>query len=259
MTSKLEPYRVPNTDAVYYIADFISTEEEAFLVHKINESPLPKWKQLSHRRRAVLHLRFMTAKRVLIPEAMPSFVDKYPDIVGRIRDTGAFGSSPHGGPNHILMNEYLPGQGIMPHEDGSAYYPVVATLSLGSHAMFHYYRYKESLSELSAEDNADAGRAIDMQPVLSVLLEPRSLVVTTSSLYTNHLHGIDGVIEDILPPPNGDSRELPSVRIANAHMLTCQDERHATSHGGSLTRGTRYSLTCRDVEKIAGGLPFGKR
>ena len=34
--------------------------------------------------------------------------------------------------NHILINEYLPGQGIMAHTDGPAYSPVVATISTGS-------------------------------------------------------------------------------------------------------------------------------
>jgi alkylated DNA repair protein alkB family protein 6 len=40
--------------------------------------------------------------------------------------------------NHILVNEYLPGQGIMPHQDGPLYHPVVAILSLGSPALMHF-------------------------------------------------------------------------------------------------------------------------
>ena len=34
--------------------------------------------------------------------------------------------------NHVLINEYLQGQGIMAHTDGPAYSPVVATISTGS-------------------------------------------------------------------------------------------------------------------------------
>ena len=34
-------------------------------------------------------------------------------------------------PNHILLNEYLPGQGIIPHIDGDLFYPTIATVSLG--------------------------------------------------------------------------------------------------------------------------------
>ena len=33
--------------------------------------------------------------------------------------------------NHALINEYTPGQGIMAHTDGSAYKPIVCTLTTG--------------------------------------------------------------------------------------------------------------------------------
>lgn len=33
--------------------------------------------------------------------------------------------------NHVLINEYQPGQGIMAHTDGPAYSTVVATISTG--------------------------------------------------------------------------------------------------------------------------------
>ena len=42
-------------------------------------------------------------------------------------------------PNHVLVNEYLPGQGIMPHTDGPAFFPMVSTVSLGSHTFLDLY------------------------------------------------------------------------------------------------------------------------
>ena len=65
-------------------------------------------------------------------------------------------------PNHVLINEYSAGQGIMvvehfsvekkkcnqtymefsliqPHEDGPLYSPVVTTVSLGSHTLLDFY------------------------------------------------------------------------------------------------------------------------
>ena len=33
--------------------------------------------------------------------------------------------------NHVLVNEYKPGDGIMPHTDGPAYVPIVATITTG--------------------------------------------------------------------------------------------------------------------------------
>ncbi|CDO77484.1 hypothetical protein BN946_scf184902.g18 [Trametes cinnabarina] len=156
-----------------------------------------------------------------------------------------------------------------PHEDGPAYHPVVATLSLGSHAVFHYYKYKSdddtattpdasSQAERSAGTTTAAGpmsatgsgKPIDPRPILSLLLEPRSLVITTSALYTAHLHGIDEVQEDRFDVADG---RAPRERIANFDMLRTEEAKEAIANGGTLVRGMRFSLTCRDVEKVAAG------
>ncbi|KAI0772343.1 hypothetical protein BD413DRAFT_612513 [Trametes elegans] len=263
-TINLADYLVPGTDNTYYIPDFVTEEEEEYLIRKIHEAPQPWWKRLANRRLQIWG-GDLTAKKTLIPQDMPSFVSQYPDIIGRIRDTGVFKASAHGQPNHIIMNEYAPGQGIMPHEDGSAYHPVVATLSLGSHTVFHYYQYRPDTSPSSPSPaqteqsagtttaagpaQAGTGRAIDPTPVLSLVLEPRSLVITTASLYTAHLHGIDAVLEDNF---GGDGRP-PEERIANFGLLRGQAERDAVVNGLKLERGMRFSLTCRDVEKVAAG------
>ena len=41
------------------------------------------------------------------------------------------------------MDVVLTTSSVQPHEDGPSYHPVVATISLGSHTVFHYYRYKD--------------------------------------------------------------------------------------------------------------------
>ncbi|KAH9886714.1 hypothetical protein C8Q73DRAFT_768982 [Cubamyces lactineus] len=269
-TINLDDYLVPGTTSTYYIPEFVTEEEEEYLIRKIHEAPQPWWKRLQNRRLQIWG-GDLTAKKALIPQEMPSFVAQYPDIIGRIRNTGAFKGSAHGQPNHIIMNEYAPGQGIMPHEDGPAYHPVVATLSLGSHTVFNYYKYKtdvdsdatqaeQSAGTTTAEGPmaaAGAGKPIDPNPVLSLLLEPRSLVITTSSLYTTHLHGIDEVAEDIFIMADGRG---PHERIANFEMLREKEAKDAIANGGKLERGMRFSLTCRDVEKVAaaGGALFKK-
>ena len=104
------------------------------------------------------------------------------------------------------------------------------------------------------EPISSTGRPIDPVPVLALLLEPRSLVITTSSLYAEHLHGIDGLLEDKFEE---DGRP-PQDRIANYDLLRGTAERAAIANGSILERGMRYSLTCRDVEKVAamGGALF---
>ncbi|TFK90907.1 hypothetical protein K466DRAFT_483807 [Polyporus arcularius HHB13444] len=267
----LDEYLVPGTSSTYYIPDFVTEDEEEYLIRKIEEAPQPWWKRLNNRR-STSPGGDLTKKQTLIPQDMPVFVNQYPDILGRIRDLGVFKASAHGQPNHVIMNEYAPGQGIMPHEDGPAYHPVVATLSLGAHTIFHYYQYKQddpssrpTPSSPASASGADTGmmgassatgRPIDPTPILTLLLEPRSLVITTSSLYQSHLHGIDDLMEDSFAPAS----RSPGEKIANVHLLRGKAEKDAVLNGGFLERGLRYSLTCRDVEKVtaAGGALFKK-
>ncbi|KAI0041661.1 hypothetical protein FA95DRAFT_1584663 [Auriscalpium vulgare] len=244
-------YSVPGSDETFYIPDFITKDEEEYLIRKIGETPQPKWKQLAKRRR-VPSRGDLTPNSILIPQAMPSFLSEYPDLIARLKATGAFGGSPHQQPNHVILNQYLPGQGIMPHEDGPAYYPVVATLSLGSHTVMHYYQYSSSPSGSDTGETDGKGRAIDPTPILSLLLEPRSLVITTSALYTRHLHGIDALEDDDFGRGAG---------VANVELLTGAG-RDVVEGARTLPRRVRYSLTCRDVTRVANvvaGRTFGKR
>lgn len=127
--------------------------------------------------------------------------------------------------------------------------------------MFHYYRYAPPHdSDLETTISPDApvssrGRAIDPAPVLSVLLEPRSLIITRSTLYQAYLHGIDGVHTDVFTAP---TEESGAVRMANADLLADEVIRDVVKNGGRLARGPRYSLTCRDVARVA-TLPSLKR
>ncbi|KAI0698177.1 hypothetical protein C8T65DRAFT_742903 [Cerioporus squamosus] len=270
----LDDYLVPGTSSTYYIPDFVTEDEEEYLIRKIAEAPQPWWKRLNNRRLQIWG-GDLTKKQTLIPQDMPVFVNQYPDIIGRIRDLGVFKASAHGEPNHVIMNEYAPGQGIMPHEDGPAYHPVVATLSLGAHTIFHYYQYKQDnpsnptppsqplppapesgVGTTMTGTSSATGRPIDPNPVFTLLLEPRSLVITTSALYESHLHGIDELLEDGFAPGS----RSPGEKIANVGLLRGKAEKDAVLNGGFLERGLRYSLTCRDVEKVtaAGGALFRK-
>ena len=96
----------------------------------------------------------------------------------------------------------------------------------------HYYSY-----------TSPTDRSINPKPILSLFLERRSLVVTTGSLYTEHLHGIEGVEEDVFGDDEGG--------VANERMVRGQREREMLQRGGTLRRSVRYSLTCRDVARVA--------
>lgn len=136
-----------------------------------------------------------------------------------------FSDSPHKRPNHVLINEYPPGIGIMPHKDGSAYHPLVCTVSLGASLCLNIYKNKED-------------GALDPQPLWRILQEPRSLLITTQDLYTEYLHGIADITEDI---------DLSASTIANWDLLRSSDN----FVEGRNARLTRTSLTYRDVLKVS--------
>jgi alkylated DNA repair protein alkB family protein 6 len=83
--------------------------------------------------------------------------------------------------NHILVNEYRPGQGIMPHEDGPAFAPNAAIISLVSSTVLDLY----------CKNVADRS-----PPAASIRLPPRSLCLIADEAYTAYLHGIAERMDD---------------------------------------------------------------
>ena len=129
----------------------------------------------------------------------------------------------------------------------------------------------------SAEAKDARGRIIDPIPILSLLLEPRSVIITTGDLYTSYLHSIANVTTDYFStlnlqdplefadPSNCSHEEdvLPRrVVIDNLEQLGDEVLKNVVRSGGELERKNRVSLTCRDVEKVSGlkvGLVGGRR
>ena len=124
------------------------------------------------------------------------------------------------------MNEYKPGQGIFPHEDGGAYHPVVATVSLGSHIVLDIYAKK-----------LDGSGEREDAPRWRILQEPRSLLITTGGLYMGYLHGITETKVD---------ENLNVKGVCNWDLLGRRDDFEI----GTKQRETRVSLTFRDVLKV---------
>ncbi|CRG85774.1 hypothetical protein PISL3812_02790 [Talaromyces islandicus] len=170
----------------------------------------------------------LTKTDTLLAAPLPAWLHE-PVVSPRLDTLGCFAGSPHQAPNHVLINEYRPGQGIMPHEDGSAYYPLVATVSLGAPIVLDLYEKKAS-----GDDDEKGGR----KPAFRILQEPRSLLITTNELYTQYLHGIAECLTD---------EDLGFDGIANWEMLG-DTQPYLNS---SYERQTRVSLTYRDVLKVA--------
>lgn len=236
----------PGQNGFFYIPNFLTEHEESYILDKISTAPQPKWKYLQNRR-----LQYwggsLSSKNTLIPEPLPDFMTRFPTLISRIAQTGAFHGSIHGQPNHCLVNEYLPGQGILPHEDGDAYFHSVATVSCGSHTVLDIYRW--------ATQDEGKIKAREQEPIFSILQEPRSLLVTVGDAYCTFLHGIAERTRD-------EAKQL--TRVVNVNQLVDEKVKNLVVRAiqapdpsaidDVLVREDRISLTFRDVEKVSKGL-----
>jgi alkylated DNA repair protein alkB homolog 6 len=241
---------------MYYIPNLITEDEERRILDSVCPSSLPgilgistnaapqipsgKWISLSKRRLQTIPSR-LTATNTLLAAPLPKWLTE--PIIPRFAELGLFEGAPHG-VNHCLINEYLPGQGIMPHEDGAAYYPVVATVSLGGTLVLDVTEKRKQ------EDGAEVVEGRHPK-TWRIVQESRSLLVTTGEAYTEALHGIAEVTEDI---------ELRTETVANWDLLSEEERKVIERNGGKNVRSMRISLTYRDVKKVSsiGGKIFGR-
>ncbi|KAJ5557465.1 hypothetical protein N7494_001380 [Penicillium frequentans] len=225
--------RIDSLEDAFYISDFISEDEETRLIQKVQSAPLPRWTHLSHRRLQTWPSALTKSDTLLLSPLPPWLIDP---IIHRFDDLSIFADAPHGAPNHILVNEYRPGQGIMPHEDGSAYYPLVATVSLGAPIVLDLY---EKNGHCSGEEyHHFSDMPCHGKPQFRILQERRSLLVMRKRIYTDFLHGIAETDTD---------EDLGPHSICNWDLLREKDLYDA----GWYRRETRTSLTYRDVFKVA--------
>ncbi|RGP59269.1 alkylated dna repair protein alkb like 6 [Fusarium sporotrichioides] len=124
-------------------------------------------------------------------------------------------------PNFISEEE----EQMIMDKDGAAYWPVVCTVSLGASLCLNLHRSKDD-------------GALDPVPAWRILQEPRSLLITTDQLYTDYLHGIADIQEDV---------DLDADTVANWDLL-CSPDAFAN---GKNVRQTRTSLTYRDVLQVS--------
>lgn len=213
--------RVP--PQVYYVPNFITEIEEDALMSHVNAAPKPKWTQLSNRRLqnwgGIPHPKGMIAERI------PTWLQEYMSRIGQL---GIFKSDKM--PNHVLVNEYLSGQGIMPHTDGPLFHPIVTTITCGSHTVLEFVRKDNSEENYPTGDQDSPDKCLHKQS-FSLLLERRSLVVIQDDVYKNYLHSIEEVTSDII------SNKISNLQLCLKHYNDSE----------VLSRGTRISLTIRHV------------
>lgn len=153
--------------------------------------------------------------------------------------------------NHILVNEYLAGGGIMAHEDGPLYYPEAAILSLENYIMMDIYKKpsSEDILTMESQENRSSQTETQLSSVVnhlqekefSILLEPRSLLLFLDHVYLHRLHSIAFRNEDCV-----------DEKVVNLKSLTCNQEpsNSTITVGSIIPRKKRVSLTIRRVKKV---------
>ncbi|CAL8159613.1 unnamed protein product [Prunus armeniaca] len=188
-TETIDNFKVGSLPTLIYIPDFITDNEQTMLLNKIYEAPVSKWKSLKNRR--LQNWGGTVHEKGLLPQDLPSWLTK---ITYKIYEESGLFPLPI---NHVLINEYLPNQGIMAHQDGPAYYPVVAILSLRSPVVMDFTPHSRltlcrSTCTNDVEDtNSDRGvikidtdKSMDVHHPFPVILMPRSLMIFKDKAYS---------------------------------------------------------------------------
>jgi alkylated DNA repair protein alkB family protein 6 len=200
----LQKYKVGSVSNIFYCPNYLTLEEEEDLISHLYDERSP-WHCLSNRRLKVLG-GIPLLKIGMIPEEVPDWLATLFKELNKL--------SPH--PlNHLLLNEYVKGQGIGAHKDGPLYEPYVFIISLMGSSMIEF------IDDLQ-------------QTVAQVYLQPRSLLVFEKETYTDLKHVIYSRHTDII----GD-------KVINCDLSN-------VIAGGSLIRSDkRVSLTIRAVKDIS--------
>jgi alkylated DNA repair protein alkB homolog 6 len=221
-------------DSLWLIPDYISEELESNLLeYGVYSSPFT----LLRNRRVQLYGGHVTPEGLTDRRPLPRFVEIFAQ---RLFDERVFPLKP----NHVLINEYKPGEGIMAHADGPAYFPLVSNLSLGSDSVIQFY--------------SRAG-----EPALALFLPKRSLLLFAGQWYEDMLHSIEPVREDLLyrdqcgvfaKTASGLSRVKGPVpecqEIGDESTAECPVCREKFNRAYVNYRETRVSFTLRFVPPV---------
>ena len=118
---------VPTVPGLKMFEDFLIPEEQTYCVERV-DTAVGEWRNDLSRRVQHYGWRYDYKARAITPDmhigALPDWLDKLAQKL--YSDTGLFDRVPE----QVIVNEYLPGQGIAMHTDHPGFGPTVCTISL---------------------------------------------------------------------------------------------------------------------------------
>ncbi|MEO6014366.1 MAG: alpha-ketoglutarate-dependent dioxygenase AlkB [Devosia sp.] len=134
-----------------------------------------------------------TARRVTRDSYLGPLPDWLRSLAARLRGDGLFAAEP----DQVIVNEYLPGQGIAPHVDCEPCFgDIIASLSLGSACVMQF-------------DSVSSGARLSKQ------IERRSLLVLQGEARFDWKHGIPARKTDVVDGLNFPRERRVSLTFRN--------------------------------------------
>lgn len=160
-------------DGLIYIQNFINIVEQNYLIECIDKYP---WNNFLKRRTQHYGYKYDYTKKKIDKSfyvgPIPNFIATYCDFLIANNYFKIV-------PDQVIINEYLPGQGISPHIDcTSCFDDTIASLSLNSSCVMEF-------SKCGQQDKKH------------LLLEPLSLLILTDNARYRWMHAIPSRIEDV--------------------------------------------------------------
>jgi len=264
----LSSYTIGPIAGISYIPALVSKEESRSIVDLVLSVPTanPRWVHL--RGRALqcwggqaTELTTDTSNSRFIPESLPQYLE---EICKRLVESSIFPSD--AAPNHVLINRYVRGEGIMAHTDGPAYTPRTATLSLSLERDGEVEDESEHGAVLTFQRRVrseEVGTAQQCPPECEVVLRPRSLVVFSDDAYIEYMHAISDITRDIGDEGDatasvdagssshekmGSAATMGIFDVAGSHAVVVNTDAAAVASGDHVNRpSVRVSLTFRHV------------
>ena len=230
---RLEQFKVGDIDSVFYVPNYVTEDEESAMLAQLKATPEALKSKLTKRlvQEWGCSMCPKCNQSFVFDANLPPWTSLTADLL--VRDK-VF--TPATFPNNIRIHEYEQGEGIAPHVDGPIYVPLVAIISLASTSVMAFYPRREPYDQPMEHYNDTFkfdGEIVQQRPHMSVVLEPRSLLIFRSEAYSHYPHGISDKKVDILD-------ESVAGPVVNRHLLRQQDI-------SEVVRKYRVGITVRNL------------
>lgn len=160
-------------NGLIYIENFISLDEQNFLIESIDKYP---WDSSLKRRTQHYGYKYDYTKKNIDKS---SYVGAVPDIFKIYCESLTKNEWFANAPDQIIINEYLPGQGISKHVDCiPCFDKTIASLSLNTSCIMQFEQWGQNEKKF-------------------LLLKPLSLLILTGDARYRWMHSIPACTEDV--------------------------------------------------------------